>query len=95
LIIAVDYDGTLEVNGKINERLISLLHQQKKRGAIIILWTCRSGERLQQALEKLANAGFMPDLVNRNAPQIIKRFGYDPRKVFADVYIDDKNASFH
>ena len=38
----------------------------------------------------LAAAGFRPDYVNRNAPEAIRRMGHDSRKIFADIYIDDK-----
>lgn len=36
-------------------------------------------------------AGLRPNLVNENAPQTVKALGYNPRKVLADIYIDDKN----
>ncbi len=92
MIIAVDYDGTLETNGRMNEALIHSLVNKQRCGATVILWTCRQGTRLQEALQKLNDAGFMPDFVNRNDPFISQRFGYEPRKVYADIYIDDKNA---
>ncbi len=90
-IIAVDYDGTLEVNGKLNLHLIERL---RRENAIVILWTCREGERLASAVRKLLEAGFRPHYVNCNCPQGIARMGHDSRKVFADIYIDDKNARF-
>ena len=33
-----------------------------------------------------------PDAINDNLPERIKMFGNNPRKVYADVYIDDHNA---
>ena len=91
--IAVDYDGTLEDGrGNVNEGLIARLKAEQARGAVVILWTCRSGRRLQEAVTTLARHGFQPNLVNQNTPQTVARIGYDPRKVLADVYIDDKAA---
>lgn len=90
-IIAVDYDGTL-YDGQPNERLISALKREQARGAIVILWTCREGAGLHEAVEVLSRCGFKPNCVNRNHPLGIRTLGHDSRKVYADVYIDDKNA---
>ena len=92
MIIAVDYDGTLEINKTMNMTLISCLRNRQKHGDVIILWTCRQGKRLNDAISKLKSVGFNPNLVNENAPWIIKSLGYDPRKIFADIYIDDKSS---
>lgn len=92
MIIAVDYDGTLEIKGDMNIALIQRLKMSQKQGNIIILWTCREGKRLHEAIIKLKQCGFIPSIVNENAPQTIKALGYSPRKILADVYIDDKNA---
>ena len=92
MIIAVDYDGTLEINDNMNMALIGKLKARQRSGDIIILWTCRDGKRLNEAVTKLLRVGFRPQLVNENAPSVINQLGYNPRKVLADVYIDDKNA---
>lgn len=90
MIIACDYDGTLEIDGKMNQALIADLIRAQRSGNIVILWTCRCDNRLHEALGKLMQCGFRPTLVNENAPQTIQRLKRNPRKVFADVYIDDK-----
>lgn len=92
MIIAVDYDGTLFTNGAMNQNLVSRMAFEQKRGNIVILWTCREGKRLQQALKDLQRFGFAPNYVNCNCPQAIRMMGHDSRKIYADVYIDDKNA---
>lgn len=92
MIIAVDFDGTLSLNGKPNEALIARLKREQMRGSVVILWTCRCGKSLMEAVNKLRSWGFAPNYVNTNCPQAIKMFGGDTRKVYADVYIDDKNA---
>lgn len=90
MIIAVDYDGTLEVNGQMNMALISNLRNAQMQGNIVILWTCRDGQSLRSAVNSLIQCGFQPNLINENAPQTIQRLRNNPRKIFADVYIDDK-----
>lgn len=91
MIIAVDFDGTLCVNGMPNTALIADLRAKQAQGHIIILWTCRTGQRLKEAITFLYRNGFAPNLVNQNAPQAIAMLKADPRKIYADVYIDDKN----
>lgn len=55
-IIAVDFDGTLCHGnwpdiGEPNIRLINKLLKLQRKGYKIILWTCREGEPLHQAIE--------------------------------------------
>lgn len=90
MIIAVDYDGTLKVNNDLNILLIRRLKANQRNGDIVILWTCREGKTLAEAVSELAKAGFRPNYVNTNCPETIRRFGRDPRKIYADLYIDDK-----
>ena len=54
-IIAVDFDGTLCYSnwpelGEPNMPLIEYLRAQKKSGNKLILWTCRAGEALENAV---------------------------------------------
>lgn len=93
MIVAVDYDGTLEAGGKLNLPLIARLRAAQRRGDTVILWTCREGKRLQEALLALRGAGFRPQYVNANAPAAIRMLGHDPRKIYADLYIDDKGMA--
>ena len=93
MIIAVDFDGTLQFDdGKANQRLIARLCTEQRRGNTVILWTCREGKRLNEALVFLQSNGFRPNFINRNSPQAVKMLGHDPRKIYADVYIDDKSV---
>lgn len=94
MIIAVDFDGTLRFdNGAPNIDLIYKLKKAQRNGDTIILWTCREGARLSEAVHFLRANGFVPNIVNDNHPQIIKRLKCNSRKIFADVYIDDKGVS--
>lgn len=94
-IYAVDFDGTLCESvypgiGEPNMYLINHLIKRRKQGNKVILWTCREGERLQEAIDFCASFGLYFDSVNKNLPEIIEQRGHDSRKVYANVYIDDK-----
>lgn len=94
-IIAVDFNGTLCSNawpyiGRPNEPVIEYVKHQKATGAELILWTNRSGERLDEAIWWCREHGIEFDAVNANLPRMIAAFGNDPRKVYADEYLDDK-----
>lgn len=93
MTIAVDFDGTLADTDatKIyspNTKLINYLIDRRKNDDKIILWTCREGSRLEQAIEWCKERGLEFDSVNDNLPGL-KIFGLNPRKVAADLYIDD------
>lgn len=96
-IIAVDFDGTLCEGkwpdiGAPNTALIDRLKKQKEKGAKLILWTCRSGELLEKAVAWCGKNGLYFDAVNENLPEMIELYDNDTRKIFANEYIDDKNA---
>ena len=99
-IIACDFDGTLCINkypeiGAPNEKLIQYLRGRQSEGNKIILWTCRVGKQLEDAVRWCYDRGLIFDSVNENLPEIIDAFGSDTRKIFANEYIDDKmNTSF-
>lgn len=91
-IIAVDFDKTLSLNvaypdvGEPNLKLIDWLNNQRVEcGAKLILWTCREGKPLEDAIEFCKNNGLTFDAVNENLTEI----GFDCRKIVASVYIDD------
>lgn len=95
-IYAVDFDGTLCERvypgiGSPNIFLINHLIKRKLQGNKIILWTCRTGKDLEDAVSWCKDYGLEFDEVNKNLPEIIEAHnGNDHRKIFADVYIDDK-----
>lgn len=90
MIIAVDFDETLYISGKPNTPLFRLLIAKQKQGDIIILNSCRQGQRLKEAIMICLQNGIRFNAVNDNIPLTIQRFGYNPRKIYADIYIDDK-----
>lgn len=94
-IIAVDFDGTLvddafpEVGTK-DDMVFELCKTWKAMGAKLILWTCRDNQRLVDAVQFCREHGLNFDAVNQNVPEVQELYGGDTRKVFADVYLDDK-----
>lgn len=94
-LIAVDFDGTLcedrypEI-GSANLGLIALLRAIQRQGGRLILWTCRSGDRLEEAVEWCGQHGLVFDAVNKNVPETVEKYGTDSRKITADMYIDDR-----
>lgn len=94
-VIAVDFDGTLCVNrypeiGEPQWGVIIAAIEEMRRGAKLILWTCRTGKKLGEAVAAAEKWGLTFDAVNENLPERIKMFGNDSRKIGADEYWDDR-----
>lgn len=77
MILAVDFDGTLQINGSPNINLINYLRSEQMRGNIVILHTSRVGKSLNDAVMYSAKYGLRFNAVYGGKP-------------VADVYIDDK-----
>ena len=96
-IYAVDFDKTLNLAekypdlGQPNIELIEILKDRRAAGDKIILWTCREGEFLNQAVEYCKKYGLEFDAVNDNLPENVEFFGNNCRKVWAHHYVDDRN----
>ena len=98
-IIAVDFDGTLCENkwpdiGEANVDLISYLKKRQDDGDKLVLWTCRTGEYLSDAVVWCLDNGLDFNSINSNIREVRNIFGIEGSKIYADVYIDDK-ASNH
>lgn len=97
MIIAVDFDNTIarttfpEIHDEI-DGAIAALNGFQVDGHTVILWTCREGQVLDEAVCWLAAHGFSPDCVNCHSEKQLAEWKTDPRKVGADLYIDDRNA---
>lgn len=95
--IAVDFDGTLCKNAWPNigipmTKLINDLKYLRSGGDVkLILWTCREGMALVDAIVWCADQGLFFDAVNDNLEDHKKRFKGNCRKIYADIYIDDKS----
>ena len=93
--IAIDFDGCLCSNaypeiGEPNWPVIRRALAEQKAGAGLILWTCREGNLLQEAVAACEGWGLAFDAVNESLPDWIEEFGNRPRKVGASEYWDDK-----
>jgi len=95
LIIAIDFDGTIVEDGypKIGKPMIFAFETIKKLqadGHRLILWTYRSGRKLQEAVDFCKENGIEFYAVNKNYPE--EEFdGKISRKIHADLFIDDRN----
>ncbi len=99
MIIGIDFDGTLcehkypEI-GEPNLNLIASLIKKRWEGDKLILWTCRDGERLEEAIEWCKLYQLFFDAVNEDLPEIKRTFTFKSNKVYADIYVDDRNFCF-
>lgn len=94
-IIAVDFDGVLCEDqwpqiGPEKKDNIELAKYRKQEGAALILWTCRCGEKLDEAVAWCRERGLEFDAVNENLPERVAFYGSESRKISADEYWDDK-----
>jgi len=100
-IISVDFDGTIanvqfpRIIGEMPGAIETLKELQKHY--LIIVWTCRNGSGLEEAVKWMEERGFKPDTVNANPKEslemhksLIDEYG-ESRKIFAHCYIDDSN----
>ena len=98
-IIAVDFDGTICEDrwpkiGPINSELVLWLIWRQRNGANVVLWTCREGGALDEAIKVCESVGLYFDAVNDNLDMTVKQFsGRNPRKIYATEYIDDRNST--
>ena len=96
-IIAVDFDGTLVTNkfpemGEVRTTIWDAVVTYQKMGWKIILWTCRTDSMLDDAVKFCADRGLIFDAVNQNIPEVQEYYHGDTRKVFANLYIDDRSG---
>lgn len=98
---AVDFDGVLcksayPTIGEPNINLIRYLIEEQKKGNKIILWTARTDTELQKAVDWCREQGLEFNHVNEGDPVVEKMYGKPgcpTRKIYADVYIDDRNMA--
>jgi len=99
MIIAFDFDGTLckhefpNIGNPIIET-INFAKRLKNEGHQLILWTCRDGIFLDRAVEWCKTFGLEFDAVNDNVQSVKDSFVKLSQKVYADIYVDDRNYCF-
>lgn len=95
-IYSFDFDGTIVTNkfpeiGEPIQETIDLIKDVKAKGHYIILNTMRENESLMRALMFCKSLGIEFDAVNDNLPHMKEFYKNNPRKIFANYYIDDHN----
>ena len=95
-VIAVDFDGTLCKNawpdiGEPYLGTIEWLKRIRKDGNKLILWTCRDGMALVDAIVWCADRGLFFDAINDDLEEYKHTRIGNSRKILADFYIDDKS----
>ena len=93
--IAIDFDGTIVEHkypaiGKEMLFAFETMKELQKQGHQLLLWTYRSGNFVDEAVEFCKKNGVEFYAVNKNYPEE-QWDGSAPRKIQADVYIDDLN----
>ena len=94
-IIAVDFDGTIVQNkwpeiGEINKHVVEEMRREDEDGTVIILWTCRTGKELEEAIKFCYENDIPIDYANENCEWVKNHFDGEGIKVFAFEYWDDK-----
>lgn len=96
LVIAVDFDGTIveDAYPKIGKPLLfafETLQKLQYEGHRLILWTYRSGKKLDEAVAFCEENNIFFYAVNKSFPE--EEFdGSTSRKIHADIFIDDRNV---
>jgi len=95
-IFAIDLDGTIWEEqypdiGPIFQEAIESLREIKQLGHTIILWSCREGKLLEDALNVMKQYNIPYDYANENIPERVKFYNSDCRKIGADYFVDDRN----
>nr|WP_319509360.1 HAD hydrolase family protein [uncultured Draconibacterium sp.] len=95
MVIAVDFDGTIVKHkypaiGKEIPYAIETLKLIQSKGHKIILWTYRSGKELDKAVDFCKKKGLFFHAINNNFEGEEFDNTYS-RKIYADIYIDDRN----
>jgi len=97
MIIAVDFDGTLHTGrcwpeiGAPAPYAVEVMQRLKADGHYLIIWTCREGIFQTEMVHWMLKNGIPVDRINGHLPDVAKSFGYESRKIYADVYIDNQN----
>lgn len=93
-VIAIDFDGCICENkwpgcGRPNLKVIEEAKRERALGTKLILWTCRSGDDLEEAVRYCDRYGLHFDAVNDNVQERKDEYMDNCRKVWADEYWDD------
>lgn len=100
-IVAVDFDGTLVTDnfpdiGEPIEDMFASMKYLRENGVKVVLWTSRNmyknRDLLEEAIQFCNEQGLEFDAINENVQEVQELTGEDTRKIYADLYIDDKSV---
>lgn len=100
-LIAVDFDGCVCTNawpeiGELRPGCHRVLKRLTDAGHTLVLWTCREGEYLLAAIHFCLTHGLSFAAYNSNPESLTDLYGgRNPRKLGADVFIDDRNLEWY
>ena len=104
-IIAIDFDGTLfqdkfphigePIKDKNGLTTIEKVKKMQQEGWYLILWTCRSGNSLINAIRECEKYNLKFNAINSNHPNTKEEFNIshpetESRKIYANYYLDDR-----
>lgn len=95
LVIAIDFDGTIVEHrypfiGRIRPFAFETMEALQIKGHRLILWSHRSGQKLEEAVKFCKSHGIEFYAVNKNYPEEVWDEN-ESRKIVANIYIDDRN----
>jgi hydroxymethylpyrimidine pyrophosphatase-like HAD family hydrolase len=98
MIIAIDFDGTIVSHqypdiGKAAPGAAETIQYLYDKGYKLILWTCRYGSDLVDAVDFVHRLVPYVKWSGFNAPYVDAPFKSLGRKIYADFYIDDKSIN--
>lgn len=97
MIIAIDFDGTIctgkypDIDG-LQPYAKEMINKLYADGHYIIIWTCRENGMLLKAINWLLDNGIKFHRINDHNPENLVKYGGNTRKVYAHLYIDDKQV---
>ena len=95
-ILSIDFDGTICTHtypecGTLIDGAKEVINKLYDEGFGIIIWTCRMDKPAESAKQFLLDNGVKYHKFNEHMDYLIEHYGNNTRKIFADIYIDDKN----
>lgn len=100
VIVAIDFDGVLVEDGfpdigNPDWEMVSAVWRLGFTEHELILWTSRVESRLEEAVQWCKDHDLRFAAVNSGAPSNLNEYNTNPRKVFADIYIDDRAFGYN
>ena len=97
MIIAIDFDGTLHTGtypaiGGAQPYAVQVMQELAAAGHYLIIWTCREAARQTEMINWLLDHKIPFHRVNEHNPEQIATYGGSSRKVYAHLYIDDRQV---